>query len=223
MAINYGKFEIRTDTFENWRKNNPRLKNAELVGDSTYKRLKMGNGRTLYNNLPYLYHDLYDMVEVLIRLLCTIENVSGSTILESVDTLFTLESTYPNPKKGDIVYITTLKEFYYYNGTKWVQAIYNRITEPDIVNTYEDLAIKYPSPKTGLLVLVKNDNHYYFYNNDSWIRIKNTNDECDAVVKISDLSTACPNPRMGQIVYIIGETCHYYWNGSKWDKVCKQI
>ena len=45
---------IRADTSANWTAANPMLAKRELAYDQTAKALKVGNGRTRWNSLPYL-------------------------------------------------------------------------------------------------------------------------------------------------------------------------
>lgn len=43
----------KNDTYENWTKNNPVLLNSEIGYDSTNKKIKIGDGITEWNLLPY--------------------------------------------------------------------------------------------------------------------------------------------------------------------------
>ncbi|MBQ7594079.1 MAG: hypothetical protein IJU48_06985 [Synergistaceae bacterium] len=52
------QFRIRGDTAENWERVNPTLNNRELAYDSTAKRLKVGDGLTKWNELPYVAPDV---------------------------------------------------------------------------------------------------------------------------------------------------------------------
>ena len=44
---------IRRDVTENWRAKNPVLSSCELGADTTLKKLKIGDGVTTWEKLPY--------------------------------------------------------------------------------------------------------------------------------------------------------------------------
>ena len=48
----------KNDTYENWTKNNPVLLNSEIGYDSTNKKIKIGDGITEWNLLPYYAGDV---------------------------------------------------------------------------------------------------------------------------------------------------------------------
>ena len=50
---NESQITIRNDTEEFWRANNPKLKNCEIGMNSSDKRIKIGNGISKWNSLPY--------------------------------------------------------------------------------------------------------------------------------------------------------------------------
>ena len=218
---NYATFLIKADTSENWEANNPRLRSAELVADLSSKKLKLGNGRSLYNNLPYLYHDVYDMVKALVGLLCNINDDSdNSTILYPVESLEALAIKYPTSNTGDIVFVKDIKALYYYNGSEWVKCIYNRINEPDYVYRKKDLATKYANAKVGTLVYCIEDCHYYTYTQlQQWNKLSNSSDTYEPVNTQTDLANLAEEgstPTTGQLVYVKAEDEFYYWNGTNW-------
>lgn len=51
-----GTLTLRYDTLENWSKVNPILEYGELVivTDNNTTKLKAGNGKTRFNDLPYV-------------------------------------------------------------------------------------------------------------------------------------------------------------------------
>ena len=57
MAVNT-IFLVRGNTAANWEANNPILRNREVAYDKTAGRLKIGDGTTAWNNLPYVKPDV---------------------------------------------------------------------------------------------------------------------------------------------------------------------
>lgn len=53
-AINCGIFQIRSDTEDNWKANDPVLAENELVFSTDVGGFKMGNGESLWSELNYL-------------------------------------------------------------------------------------------------------------------------------------------------------------------------
>jgi len=51
------KIVHKNDTYENWTKNNPVLLNSEIGYDTTNKKIKIGDGATNWNSLPYYDED----------------------------------------------------------------------------------------------------------------------------------------------------------------------
>ena len=54
------RFQIRGDTAEGWATKNPKLLNREIGYDSTTRRLKVGDGSKLWNDLAFLPPDVID-------------------------------------------------------------------------------------------------------------------------------------------------------------------
>lgn len=52
-AINT-KIKHRRDTSANWSSQNPILSEGEIGVDTTINRMKVGDGTTTWNNLPYV-------------------------------------------------------------------------------------------------------------------------------------------------------------------------
>ena len=48
------KIQLRRDTSANWNTNNPILAAGELGVDTTLNRVKIGDGTTTWNNLPFI-------------------------------------------------------------------------------------------------------------------------------------------------------------------------
>lgn len=53
MAIVNARFEFRRDTAANWTANNPVLLDGELGWERDTRKVKMGNGTSAWNSLPY--------------------------------------------------------------------------------------------------------------------------------------------------------------------------
>ncbi len=47
------KIQIRRDTSSNWTTNNPILREGEIGLDTTVDKIKIGDGTTAWNSLPY--------------------------------------------------------------------------------------------------------------------------------------------------------------------------
>ena len=69
-------FQLRGDTAANWESKNPVLLRNEPGYDTTNNRLKMGDGSTTWEDLPYVQPDKYE------TWLFTLEN--GDTIEKKV-------------------------------------------------------------------------------------------------------------------------------------------
>ena len=114
---NYAKIRVRRDTTENWKNSNPVLALGELGADMTLQRMKVGDGVTVWNSLPYVNGELFRHVEALIRL---IGGLSGNgTLKDPVDKPGDLPAKYPSPTKGDIVFVKSENKFYIWDGSKW--------------------------------------------------------------------------------------------------------
>lgn len=48
------KIQHRRDTATNWSTNNPTLAAGEIGYDTTNKKIKIGDGSTAWNSLPYV-------------------------------------------------------------------------------------------------------------------------------------------------------------------------
>ena len=56
MAV---KIQLRRDTAANWSSNNPILAEGEIGVELDTNRMKVGNGSTYWNDLPYAFEDYY--------------------------------------------------------------------------------------------------------------------------------------------------------------------
>lgn len=71
MIINNGRTELRHDTKENWASVNPILNIGEMCIeiDGATQNLKLGDGVTPWNDLPYLFKSCpYDVGDVLVTM-----------------------------------------------------------------------------------------------------------------------------------------------------------
>lgn len=79
------KLQIRNDTAENWRTQNPLLERGELVAEIDTNLLKIGNGEANYNDLPYVSATVEEIQEALdSKLGINGGEVSGPIILNYV-------------------------------------------------------------------------------------------------------------------------------------------
>ena len=118
---NYVRIQIRRDTTENWKNNNPVLTLGELGADITAHKLKVGDGQRTWNNLPYVNDELYKGLESVVKMISGI--TGGGNMLDPVNTVSELITKYPNPSNGDIVYVASEKKFYTWNGSNWVPVV----------------------------------------------------------------------------------------------------
>ena len=217
------RFLIRSDTTEQWLKNNPLLGVGEIVADITTHKIKVGDGVHRFKELPYQFNELNLMIDTIVRLLA---NIDGSgTILESVRTTYELNEIYKtNINKGDICFVIEQGRFYYYDES-WKPAttqLNNKNLVP--VNTKNDLYIKYKYPDIGTQIYVISEEHFYFYNGSDWIRIKNSNDDIviSNVISLSELDNIT-HPLNGQVVYVLSQKLHYFYDGLSWKLLKDQI
>lgn len=114
---NYVKIRIRRDTTENWRNGNPILALGELGADMTLQRIKVGDGVSVWNNLPYVNSELFRHVEALTKMIGGL--TGGGTLKDPVETPGALPTKYPSPTKGDVVFVKSENKFYTWNGSRW--------------------------------------------------------------------------------------------------------
>ena len=113
---NYVKIQIRRGTSAEWETQNPILALGEIGADMTLRRLKVGTGSDTWKNLGWINGDMDSSLEQVLRML---SGITGGSLLDPVDSVSDLSSTYPNPTKGDMVFVRNADSFYYWDGTKW--------------------------------------------------------------------------------------------------------
>jgi len=220
MGSEYGRHILRTDSSNDWKNTNPLLRLGEIVADFQQRKLKLGDGTSRYNDLPYMYDELYMFINALVRIIAKI-NINGK-LLESVDNVYTLRRVYKNANAGDICFVTNSMTFYYYDGEYWSQ-----ITE-DVNNTHPvkdltELNNISSNINEGTLVYVQSEKHFYFFDGNEWKKLRNYNDDFEYIVSVDELSTKCSNPRYGQIVYILSKKQHYFYDGLEWKPLLLQL
>lgn len=112
------RIKIRRDTGANWTSKNPVLALGELGLDTTRNRLKAGNGTDAWNNRPWLPDDVYTSLATVLKML---SGVTGGNLLDPVETVSDLATTYPSPTAGDMAYVNDQNAFYTWNGTSWTK------------------------------------------------------------------------------------------------------
>ena len=220
MASEYGRHILRTDSTNGWKNANPLLRLGEIVADFQAKKLKLGDGASRYNDLPYMYDEVYTLINSLVRIIAKI-NINGK-LLESVDNIYALKRIHKNADAGDICFVINSMTFYYYDGEYWSQ-----ITE-DVSNTHPvkdltELNKLSSNVNEGTLIYVQSEKRFYFFNGNDWQKIRNYNDDFDSIVSVDELSTKCTNPRDGQIVYILSKKQHYFYDGLEWKPLSLQL
>lgn len=199
MINNPKKFIIRSDTTEEWKKNNPILRLGEIVADTTLHKIKIGDGVNRYLDLPYQFNELYIMIDAIIRLISNIG--SNGSLLDSVNTYFELTQNYRTTKINNLCFVVDEGLFYQYTSRGWKPvnssdddtsaAGSNKKSLVDIANTVDDLynPDTYPAnTEIGTQVYVVSDEHFYFYNGSRWVRISNSNDVVvSSVISLSEL------------------------------------
>ena len=112
------KIQIRRDTSENWKTNNPVLALGEIAVDMDRLRLKVGNGTDRFEDRPWINGDVYNGLESVLKML---SGVTGGGLLDPVATVADLATAYPSPTAGDMAYVNDQNAFYTWDGTKWTQ------------------------------------------------------------------------------------------------------
>ncbi|MBR1603604.1 MAG: hypothetical protein IJ667_09205 [Synergistaceae bacterium] len=108
--------QIARGTSDQWAVSNRILKIGELGADMTLRRLKVGTGSDTWQNLKWINGDMDSSLEQVLRML---SGITGGSLLDPVDNVSDLSSTYPSPTKGDMVFVRNADSFYYWDGTKW--------------------------------------------------------------------------------------------------------
>ena len=108
--------QIARGTSDQWAVSNRILKIGELGADMTLRRLKVGNNVDTWQNLKWINGDMDSSLEQVLRML---SGITGGSLLDPVDNVSDLSSTYPIPTKGDMVFVRNADSFYYWDGTKW--------------------------------------------------------------------------------------------------------
>lgn len=110
------RIQIRRDSSANWRTKNPVLARGEIAVDEDKLRLKVGNGADNFETRPWINGDVYSGLEKVLQML---SGITGGHLLDPVNTVSDLSTTYPTPTKGDMVYVNDQEAFYTWNGTIW--------------------------------------------------------------------------------------------------------
>ena len=95
---------IKRGTSAQWASSNPILRLGELGADMTLRRLKVGNNVDTWANLDWINGDMDSSLEQVLRML---SGITGGSLLDPVDSVSDLSSTYPSPTKGDMVFVRT--------------------------------------------------------------------------------------------------------------------
>ena len=64
MAYNKVRIQLKRDTFENWNSCEQPLLSGEFSYDIDNNKIKIGDGITLWKDLPYVNVDLSDIINV---------------------------------------------------------------------------------------------------------------------------------------------------------------
>lgn len=103
--------QAKRDTAANWTANNPTLAEGEFGFETDTKKLKIGDGNTLWASLPYkiLTDDIIGVANGVAPL-----NASGTIDPEYVDAVATMDTVaYPTALKiGDPTHIDTMQELF---------------------------------------------------------------------------------------------------------------
>ena len=108
--------QITRGTSDQWASSNPILTLGALGADMTLRRLKVGTGSDTWQNLKWINGDMDSSLEQVLRML---SGITGGSLLDPVDNVSDLSSTYSSPTKGDMVFVRNADAFYYWDGTKW--------------------------------------------------------------------------------------------------------
>ena len=166
----YVRLRIRRGNTSKWKESNPVLKLGEIAADLNLQRIKVGDGVNAYNDLSYMYDELYFFVWFILK---TIGNIQGSgKLLDSVTGTDDLDDI-DDPEDGDIVLVKNRDEFYYYKNNSWIVLSFDDIlsSKLTIVDTIQDLTKKYNKLPIGTFVFVREDLHTYIkYSEAEWAK-----------------------------------------------------
>ena len=216
----YRRLRVRRGHTAKWKQYNPILKIGEVAVDLDLHRIKVGDGIKNYNDLNYMYDELYFFIGFILKI---IGNIEGSgKLLDSINTSSSFISGIDNPEKGDIVFVKEENQFYYYTGEKWTVLLFDKILSNSSITTekIEDLNNKYSSALPGTSIFVLEDSHVYIKANDNiWIRQANEIDVSNtlSVISKSDLDDL-KDVKDGAIVFVLSEKKYYSFNGTKFVK-----
>ena len=134
--------QLRNDLAATWNSRNPILKKGEIGIEIDTRKMKVGDGTTVWNALSYMGADANDILSVINenRDTCTqIELTQGQTDADGL-------ATITSPKKGDTAIVSKLivgdkKSYtaYVYNGENWAACDGNYSAD----NVYFDEDITY--------------------------------------------------------------------------------
>ena len=110
------KIRIRRGTSANWKASNPVLAMGEIAADMDKLRLKVGNGVDRFETRPWINGDVYSGLESVLKML---SGITGGKLLDPVENVSALSTTYPSPTKGDMAFVNSENAFYYWDGTAW--------------------------------------------------------------------------------------------------------
>ena len=136
------RIQLRNDLAATWNSKNPVLKKGEIGIEIDTRKMKVGDGTTIWEALPYMGADANDILAVINenRDTCTqIELTQGQTDADGL-------ATITSPKKGDTAIVSKLivgdkKSYtaYVYNGENWAACDGNYSAD----NVYFDEDITY--------------------------------------------------------------------------------
>ena len=116
------RIQLRNDLAATWNSENPVLKKGEIGIEIDTRKMKVGDGTTVWNALSYMGADANDILAVINenRDTCTqIDLTQGQTDADGL-------ATITNPKKGDTAIVSKLiigdkrsYTAYVYNGENW--------------------------------------------------------------------------------------------------------
>ena len=111
---------IRRDKSTVWSYENPVLAEGELGLETDTNRLKAGDDRNSWNNLPYIDFVSAEQITSLLRLLV---NADKFTSFFVVDKLENAPSTILSPENGDFLYAIDKRLFFKYSQEedKWTE------------------------------------------------------------------------------------------------------
>ena len=117
MAYNKVRIQLKRDTFENWNSCEQPLLSGEFSYDIDNNKIKIGDGITLWKDLPYVNVDLSDIINV--------NDLSDNAVISSNNWTQSQNYTTYNYVKYYMFHLPHLKMLYHLYKNLFLQKSYS--------------------------------------------------------------------------------------------------